>query len=465
MLSLDYIKQQLSHLALEEPLRPLSIQNILFCVLSYCVIVASFQVNSGMALPRMSLTAGTPCGGCHYSHNGGGGRTELGWSSMDQVGALTYDQIGLSGADKQNSNMIGKVVSVGLDLRVQGARLGRPVYQGDQNDPLVPDYIWIPMQFQPYLAVKPMDGLTVYGSVLPGPNTSEGDIASQVYPGMSAYEWWASYEFGARAPSVRIGKFQPTFGIRHDDHTILLRGDALNRRLPIIPPNFTEMGAEISYQPKRWVRAEVGGFHTQHLRAVFEARPEITSIAPYSVVSRLSFLPQFSFKGSFDEDDMGDDDFGDDFEDDFDEDFDDDDAGGGLPTVVNTWFGVSSYYSRDFHMLNGFVGAGINNGLSTVAEVSFRDNPNTGQKIFRQLNTLFGVSYAWREWLVLNARVERGQTENLTQTVDEVAVAWQYVAGVEFFPLPYIEIRPEYRLVDTFDYLFGQATMQVHIFY
>ena len=32
------------------------------------------------ATPRMSLTAGTPCSGCHYSPNGGGGRTELGWS-------------------------------------------------------------------------------------------------------------------------------------------------------------------------------------------------------------------------------------------------------------------------------------------------------------------------------------------------------------------------------------------------
>ena len=60
---------------------------------------------------------------------------------------------------------------------------------------------------------------------------------------------------------------------------------------------------------------------------------------------------------------------------------------------------------------------------------------------------------------------ERGQTQRLTETLDEVAVAWQYVAGVEFFPLPYVELRPEYRLIDTLDYRFGQATLQVHLFY
>ena len=52
-----------------------------------------------------------------------------------------------------------------------------------------------------------------------------------------------------------------------------------------------------------------------------------------------------------------------------------------------------------------------------------------------------------------------------TVALDEVAVTWQYVAGVELFVLPYIEVRPEYRLVDNLDYRFGQATVQVHLFY
>ena len=426
------------------------------------MVITSLSVIEVMATPRMSLTAGTPCSGCHYSPNGGGGRTELGWSSMSHTGALTYDQLVLKPLHKQESNMIGGVVSIGMDVRLQGARLGQPIYQGSESDPAVPDLTWIPMQFQPYLAIKPVEDLVIYGSVMPGPNTSDGNFRDQVYPGMSAFEWWASYQFGATAPKIRVGKFQPTFGIRHDDHTILLRGDALSRRTPIIPPNFTEIGAEVSYQPKRWLRAEVGGFRSQNLSQVFDARLEKISLAPYAIVSRFTVLPQFSFTSGGGDDDFGDDDFGDD-------DFGDDDfgdgGGGGLPTVINTWFGVSSYLSRNFHMLNGFMGAGMNNGLSAVAELTFRDNPNVGQTTYQQFNSLFGLNYAWRDWLVLNTRVERGQTEYLTQTLDEVAAAWQYVVGLEFFPLPYLEVRPEYRLVNTFDYLFGQATVQVHLFY
>lgn len=410
------------------------------------------------ATPRQSLTAGTPCSGCHFSPNGGGGRTDLGWGSMNKVGAFNYESIGLKALHDQKSNKIVNLASVGFDLRLQGARLGSPTYTPD-GAITYPDMTWIPMQFQPYLAIKPIDSLTIYGSVLPGPNIGGGDISTQVYPGMSAYEWWASYSFGATAPTLRIGKFQPTFGIRHDDHTILLRGDALNRRSPIIPPNFTEIGAEVGYQPMRWFRVEVGGFQSTLLQEVFDARnvSEKIDLAPYSVVSRVTFMPQFSFGGA--ETSM-DDDF-DDF-DDFDESEPTEPA---LPTVLNTWFGASSYLSKQFHMLNGFVGIGSNKGLSTVAEVSFRDNPNQSQKKFQQFNTMFGVNYAWQQWLVFNARVERGQTQLLTNAVDEVAVAWQYVVGLEFFPLPFIELRPEYRLVDTLDYRFGQATLQVHLFY
>ena len=54
--------------------------------------------------PRQSLTAGTPCSGCHFSPNGGGGRTELGWGSMNKVGAFTYDNLGLNALHNQKSN-------------------------------------------------------------------------------------------------------------------------------------------------------------------------------------------------------------------------------------------------------------------------------------------------------------------------------------------------------------------------
>jgi hypothetical protein len=81
------------------------------------------------------------------------------------------------------------------------------------------------------------------------------------------------------------------------------------------------------------------------------------------------------------------------------------------------------------------------------------------------LNTSTAVQYALKNWLVLSGRVERAQTFQRTTLLEEIAVRWQFVGGLEFFPVPYLEIRPEYRLIDVLDYRFGQATIQFHFFY
>lgn len=423
------------------------------------ICLAMMFTREARATPRMSLSAGTPCSGCHYSNNGGGGRTDLGWSSMSRAGALTYDQIGLKALHDQHSSVIADMVTVGADVRLQVGRFGVPYLDEASGEVKYPDISSIPMQFQPYLALTPVEGLIVYGSILPGPGAMEGDLNEQGFPGMSPYEYWASYSFSPSLPTIRIGKFQPTFGIRHDDHTILQRGDALTTRVPVIPPNFTEMGAEISYRPLRFLQADLGGFRTVQLQEVFDKRVnEELELAPFAIASRVTVYPHITL-GEKEEDDDDDDNDNDD-DDDFGEDEEE-----ATPVNLNGWFGLSSYWSKEFHLLNGFIGIGTSFGLSGVAEVAFRDNPNSSQKIFQQLNALFGLNYAFKNWLVFNARVERGQTQRLTTALDEVAVTWQYVAGLEFFPIPYVEIRPEYRLVDTYDYRFGQAMVQVHLFY
>jgi hypothetical protein len=82
-------------------------------------------------------------------------------------------------------------------------------------------------------------------------------------------------------------------------------------------------------------------------------------------------------------------------------------------------------------------------------------------------------SYQLFTWLSFNWRYEFGQTEvaddNPTERV--LAHAHQAVFGFEFFPLPYVEIRPEYRFFTngSFNkldgYQMGQYTLQLHLFY
>ena len=409
----------------------------------------------------MSLTAGTPCSGCHYSPNGGGGRTELGWSSMNHVGALSYDSLGLNALHNQKSNQIADLLSVGIDIRLQGAHLGAPrKVRNAKGDVEIdtPALSWIPMQFQPYLALKPTEHLTLYGTFNPGPNTAEGDLLTQAYPGMNAFEAWAMYKI---TPTlfVRAGQFQPTVGIRHDDHTMMVRNDALDRRRPLLPPNYNELGLEVGYQPKRWLRIEVGGFDTTQLESSLASDiVESQNLSAIATSSRVTFLPQFTFGGAEEKTEEKGDGF-----DDFDDfgDFDAPEAPVASPTVINTWMGASHYQSGPFWMVNGFFGMGLDSGLTLMSEIMWSKR----RTVHRMLNSSTTLQYALKDWLILHGRVERGQTHQITELTDEVAVAWQFVAGMEFFPVPYLEIRPEYRLIDVLDYRFGQATLQIHLFY
>lgn len=424
-----------------------SLRSVLACVVG---LLSFFYLRPAEATPRMSLQAGTPCSGCHYTPSGSGGRTDLGWSAMNHVGALTYDQLGLKGLHDVDSNtwLDGKI-SVGMDFRVQAVRLGRPevIDTATGTETVYPEYTVFPMQLQPYLAIKPTHDLTLYGSWAVGPETfREGEVCDPVFPGMSCYLAWGMYSFGAGKPFIRAGMIQPTLGIRHDDHTLMVRGDARNRRGPVIPPNYAELGAEIGSQPYRWLRTEAGVFNNSNLDKALNDAADTTDLWPVAVSARVTFLPQIEIGGgapaaSADEFD----------------DFDSDPTPDALPFIINTWFGVSGYASGDFLLTNAFMGLGIAQGVSLFAEMAYSDR--TVQ--YESLNGFVGAQWAFKNWLVFSARAERAQTT----TAEGKDVLYQYVGGIEFFPIPYVEIRPEYRLVENDQYRFGQATVQLHLFY
>src|SRR5436305_13808036 len=101
------------------------------------------------ALPRFALLTGTRCSACHVNPQGGGQRTELGWSYLNQIGAFNPESVGIPKTpdDATNSYWDG-IVSFGLDARFEDARLGTPV----DTAPSVPRY-FIPMQFSPYISI------------------------------------------------------------------------------------------------------------------------------------------------------------------------------------------------------------------------------------------------------------------------------------------------------------------------
>ena len=372
------------------------------------------------ALPRMSLTAGSPCATCHVLPQGGGARNDIGWGSEHWAGAVGWEKLGLASLDEaEDPGFMDNRVLVGGDIRLQVARLGRPVADpaGDKDGVLFagnapatpPDYLAIPMQLQPYLTVVPKDRLTLTASYNLSWHKSR-------YPGMVAWDAAAIIKGKGWIPTLRAGRIQPSIGVRHDDHTMLLRADASSPRVPIIPPNYSELGAELHWQPKSWLQVNLGGFANSQLRET------VTSVGagPAGLV-RVALLPQL------------------------------------LDWRVNTWLGASAYVSDEFMLLNAFAGA----GKDKVAAVMIEGSTTRRAGDHETLNLMAKLAVPLKSWLSLEARVEQATT----QTAAREQRTRQVVLGAQLLPISYFELRPEYRLLKTDEYALGQYTLQVHAFF
>ena len=412
-----------------------------------CFAATSFAAPDASALPRMSLTAGSPCGTCHITAQGGGARNEIGWGTELFTRMVGFDKIGLpSWGEAESNELFGGKVAVGGDIRMQIARLGRPKakaagtakegFFSGFSEADKPGVVAIPMVFEPYLTVMPTHWMALTG----GYNISTlplGPKEAFRYPGQSPWNAQLVLHGDAKLPQLRLGKLQPTIGIRHDDHTMLIRADALEPRRPAIPAGYAEYGGELNYQPRSWLRVDAGAFMNQGLFESMNSRP----VNPMSAdadgglawLGRVSLLPQF------------------------------------LDLGINTWIGASAFGSGAYLLLNGFIGVGKSELGSLQLEVS----RSTGDGAYETLNMMALASYNVKEWLIAEVRVEQATAKATTPLGDRDATTRQLVMGLQFFPIPYVELRPEDRLILASDdegglkseYALGQYTLQAHVFF
>lgn len=400
------------------------------CSAAVALVFLLSAATEAEALPRMSMTSGAPCSTCHINNQGGGMRSEIGWGSMAYTGLFDYEDLGIDFlADMYSHEIVERRVAVGFDARMQMARLGRPVAEIDENGEqqvLAPDRRVIPMQLQPHVAVEVLDWLKLHGTYAAGPNTFRGELCDTPYAGQSCYMAQAIIEPSRPWPKFRVGNFQPSIGIRHDDHTMLIRDDVSRTRAPIIPANYAELGAEVSYQPKYWLRMEAGGFRADRLSQSI-GNSEIVSPNDVSYLGRITWMPQLNL----DESDL---------------------------SFVGM-FGASVFGAGSFRMENVFAGIGLLDRGSLILEAAHFGNGSYDDKDGLNLSSVLSVQA--REWLIFEGRLERGWVGMDDQAYETRAA----VIGLQFFPIPYVKLRPEYRYIRTDQYAMGQYTAQLHLFF
>ena len=344
---------------------------------------------------------------------------------MSKVGALSYSTIGLDALTEQQSNrFFDNKVSLGADVRFQMARFGAPRSAVENGELVVKsaDRRVIPMQIQPYLGIYAASWLKLYGTYAVGPSTFNGNLCDPTFAGQSCFEAEAIIQPSYDAPVLRFGQIQPSIGIRHDDHTMLIRGDASAPRVPIIAPNYAEVGAEMTYLPKFWLQLDTGVFRSKNLAEAI-GDPDVVTATDTAWLGRAQLAPRIE----------------------------------GLP--LTTYVGSSLFLSGSFQMQNYFLGLGWLNRGALMVEVS---RSSRGEQVKQDtLNMMSMLSVQLTEWLIAEARYERATTElegssPMTQSA---------VFGFQFFPVPYLELRPEYRYTRTDDYASGYYAMQLHMFY
>jgi hypothetical protein len=395
-----------------------------------CLLVLGIAwPRNAAAVPWMSLQAGTPCATCHVNVQGGGGRTEIGWGAGAYTGMLKWDQLGFNWlANRETNEIVPDWVSFGYDIRAQSARIGAPAvsFVDGEVQAELPERSLFLMQMQPYLTITPHETVDIYGTYYAGRGTFEdGEGCWTPYPGQSCYEAMAIVRPHEKAPLLRVGMMQPSVGIRHDDHTMLIRQDVSRDRIPVIPANYAEVGAELTYRPVYWFFADTGVFSADNL-ALAIGDPTRVQSSDLAFSGRATFAPLVGQRRNL---------------------------------RFSTLMGGSVYGAGDFRMDNVFAGLGWLNRGSILFETSFMRYFGGTSPDARNISVQTNAQIF--PWLIAQARVEHGNADRGGTASDSTT----FVGGFQWFILPYLEARPEYRHTTTDRYVSGQYTIMLHAFY
>lgn len=364
------------------------------------------------ALPQFALLTGNRCINCHVTVQGGGLRDELGWYSMHDVGLIDPSVLGMSTGS--SNTMFDGLVLTGFDLRLQRARSHK---SADAESSI------FPMQAAIHAALLPAEWVTLEGSYNAG--------AKKRYNGQQQWSGSAILRPEFSLPELRAGFFQPSIGMRYDDHTMLVRQVAGADGTPLIAPGFAEWGAEISYNSLKWLTVTAGAFDAGSLAenrvtgSDSLQRSLIEDKNTPSMLGRVVFWPRpFGHQ-------------------------------------VPMYTGVSLLVNGDFSLTNVFAGVGLTDAVSLMAEYARSD-----KKGLRTTDNV-SVDLTWQalDALLVYVRGERGTT-TLTALQQETDVYTnQIVVGTQIFLMPFVELRPEYRWVDTEAFTSTRYAVQLHLFY
>lgn len=375
------------------------------------------------ATPQLSLLTGNRCSNCHVAPSGGGLRSELGWYSWYDVGMISRNSElvrWLYPEDESNTFFDG-LVTLGMDARIQSTR--------SFSSPSA-SRVTFPMQATLYAAITPVKAMTIEGQFnLAALRKAPNSTSTITYAGQRAAMGSVILTPGENLPSVRVGLFRPSVGVRYDDHTVLpVNYVSSSARLNYLAPDWGEWGSELTWESQKWLSVNMGLFGSEGLSNVRisdgqSVMPLISGTSP-TVTGRVVVWPQF------------------------------------LAQQLNAYAGGSVLVNSDFSMVSAF--AGVSRTDFVYAMIDYTQSSKKDVLESRNMMAELG----WSVWspLIVYARYEVGRTTQ--PVINATATVRSMVFGAQAFVLPYVEVRPEYRIWDTeLPGATSRWNVQLHVFY
>lgn len=387
------------------------------------IFITLFFIHTLRATPELSLWSGNRCSTCHTNLQGGGMRNEFGWKFSRDASYFSLISPLLSSIysiDKDKYSKFDSLISFGLDFRYQTTRSNKT------NDAVRKYY---PMQASFYAASNPFTWLTIEG---------QGNIGPLIFPGQQ--DWMTSliFKLGKDLPSVRLGKFQPSIGLRDCDMT------SLDRRFPVpdgtesfIPPDYAEFGGELIYEPSDWLTVNLGMFDSHNLASqrVFGSDMKIvTQEHNPSFIFKAMFFPEWLW-----------------------EDF------------PASFIGTSLLVQGKFIDYNAFLGYSITDNIYVQLKYTGTNLKSLANSFETERTTnaiIASLTYMPAKGIMLGARAESGKAMLFTNSEQFYNFKTnQYILNAKIILIPYLEIIPEYRYIDCVLYKSGRWGFQLHLFY
>jgi hypothetical protein len=323
--------------------------------------------------------------------------------------------------DKENTFFDG-MLTLGMDARVQSTRS----FTSPQATRST-----FPMQASLYAALTPIKAVTLEGTFnLAALRQGAGGGQRIVYPGQRMGSLSAIIAPSLSLPVLRVGLFRPSIGMRYDDHTMGSYGYATSTsRQTLVAPDWSEYGAEITYEGLRWLTLQTGLFGSEGLSQVrindggTQSVSAITGNQP-TITARAVVWPR------------------------------------AINDRLNMWLGGSVLSNNALTLTSAFAGVGLSDHLSLLLDRTSMKLNN----VIETENWTAELMYQAATWVFPYIRAERYWTDQVNAAGTVLTDA--AIIGAQIFLLPYVELRPEYRILDTWKEGYSSRwNFQMHIFY